>query len=202
MEAARRYDPEVRNRFLLCRLHVRESIVNALHRQAGALRLPGARSSRASTKPWKLEARAPRAPSESEIARESGSSEAQVRWLPRACAAHVSSIPMPGRKRCGPPAARGTVPAAEESAVRYLDAARPKAAVRKLSPREGWFSSAATVSMDPSRRPCGRSRKCSGISAERVRQVEGLALDKLRRPNSRGAQDGAAAGLTDPTARH
>jgi len=186
MEAARRYDPEVRNRFLSYAVfYVRESIINALQRHAGALRLPrrpGQLLARLYETLGKLEAELRRPPSESEIARESGLSEAQVRWLLARLRGDVSLDSDAGKQAVRAASrSRGSVPAAEESAVRHSTLRALKAAVRRLSPRERLVL-VRRYGLDGAEPSTLRAlAQTLGISAERVRQLESQALDRLRR---------------------
>lgn len=183
MEAARRYDPSVANRFLSYAVfYVRESILNALSRHSGALALPrrpGQLLKALDETLRKLEGELQRVPSPSEIARESGLSEAQVRWLLARLRGDVSLDSDDGRRALR--AARRDSPGgAEEDALRHSTLSALQAAVRELPPRERSVivrryglngSEPATLAA------IGRTLD---LSAERVRQIENAALGRLR----------------------
>jgi RNA polymerase primary sigma factor len=182
MEAARRYDPSQANRFLSYAVfYVRDAILTALQRQSGAIRLPrrpGQLLAHLYETLRKLEGELRRPPSESEIARESGLSPDQVRWLLARLAGDVSLDSDAGKQAVR--AAGGAVSAVEESVVRHSTLRALKQAVRALPPRERLVL-ARRYGLD-GREPetlaalAGKLR----ISPERVRQIEAKALEKLR----------------------
>lgn len=176
MAAARRYDPSQPNRFLSYAVfYIREAILSGIGRQAGALRLPrkpGQLLARVYSSLRKLESELQRPPSEQEIARAAGLSEEQVRWFLARLRGDMSLE-----------AARALEPAdttLEESVVRNSTFRALSAALSGLPKRER-----AVISLryglsgtDPATlKEIGRRLK---ISAERVRQIERAALEKLR----------------------
>lgn len=183
MEAARRYDPAQANRFLSYAVfYVRDAILTALQGQSGALRLPrrpGQLLAHLYETLQKLEAELRRAPSEVEIARESGLSPAQVRWLLARLRGDVSLDSDAGQEAVAS-AQGGVVPAVEEAAVRHSTLRALKQAVRALPSRERLVV-VRRYGLD-GRDPQTLSALAAAlkISTERVRQIEAKALEKLR----------------------
>lgn len=185
MEAARRYDPSSGNRFLSYAVfYVREAVLTALNRQSGALRLPrkpGQQLAHLDEALRKLEGELRRRPSESEIARESGLSEAQVRWFLSRLRGDLSLDTDAGQEAVLA-AHRASAPAnpAEENALRHSTLRALKAAIRALSPRERLvlIRRYGLDGGEPSTlRALAETLK---LSSERIRQIEGRALEKLR----------------------
>ncbi|HET7451624.1 MAG TPA: RNA polymerase sigma factor RpoD/SigA [Thermoanaerobaculia bacterium] len=183
MEAARRYDPAQANRFLSYAVfYVRDAILTALRGQSGALKLPR-RPGRLLAQLYetlrKLEGELQRPPSEVEIARESGLSPDQVRWLLARLRGDVSLDSDAGQEavRTAHPAAAA---AAEEAAVRHSTLRALKQAVRSLPARERLVV-VRRYGLD-GREPQTLSVLAAAlrVSAERVRQIEAKALEKLR----------------------
>jgi RNA polymerase primary sigma factor len=183
MEAARRYDPAQANRFLSYAVfYVRDAILTALHGQSGALRLPR-RPGRLLAQLYetlrKLEGELRRPPSEVEIARESGLSPDQVRWLLARLRGDVSLDSDAGQEavRSAHPEAAA---AADEAAVRHSTLRALKQAVRALPARERLVV-VRRYGLD-GREPQTLSVLAAAlrVSAERVRQIEAKALEKLR----------------------
>ena len=190
MEAARRYDPAQSNRFLSYAVfYVRDAIVTALQRQSGALRLPrrpGQLLARLYETLPKLEGELRRAPSEIEIARESGLSPEQVRWLLARLRGDVSIDSDAGQEAVDA-AHRALPPAAEEAALRHSTLRALKHAVRALSPRARLVL-VRRYGLDG--RDPETLKEIAGalkVSIERVRQIEARALEKLRSSESLGA---------------
>lgn len=183
MDAARRYDPAQSNRFLSYAVfYVRDAILTALRRQSGALRLPrrpGQLLAHLYETLQKLEGELRRPPSEVEIARESGLSPQQVRWLLARLRGDVSLDSDAGQEAVDA-AHRGLVPAAEEAAVRHSTLRALKQAVRALSPRERLVL-VRRYGLDGREPETLRAiADALKISSERVRQIETKALEKLR----------------------
>ncbi|HET9795487.1 MAG TPA: RNA polymerase sigma factor RpoD/SigA [Thermoanaerobaculia bacterium] len=183
MEAARRYDPAQANRFLSYAVfYVRDAILTALQGQSGAIRLPrrpGQLLAHLYETLQKLEGELRRAPSESEIARESGLSPAQVRWLLARLAGDVSLDSDAGQEAVRA-AAGGAVPAVEEAVVRHSTLRALKQAVRALPPRERLVLVHRYGLDGREPRTLATLAATLRISAERVRQIENKALEKLR----------------------
>ncbi len=186
MEAARRYDPSSRNRFLSYAVfYVREAILNALNRHAGALRLPrrpGQQLAHLDEALRKLEGELRRPPSESEIARESGLSEAQVRWFLARLRGDLSLDSDAGQQAVqAAHRASAPVSSAEESALRHSTLRALKSAIRALSPRERLVLIRRYGLDGAEPATLRRLAEALKLSSERVRQIEGRALEKLRR---------------------
>ena len=177
MAAARRYDPELPNRFLSYAVfYIREAILSGIGRQAGALRLPrkpGQLLARVYSSLRKLESELQRPPSDQEIARAAGLTEEQVRWFLARLRGDMSLE-----------AARDLEPAdttLEETVVRNSTLRALSTALAALPRRERAVISLryGLAGNDPATlKEIGRRLK---ISAERVRQIEQDALEKLRR---------------------
>ena len=176
MAAARRYDPELPTRFLSYAVfYIRDAILSGIGRQAGALRLPrkpGQLLARVYASLRKLESELQRAPSEQEIARAAGLTEEQVRWFLARLRGDMSLD-----------AAEVLEPAdtsLEESVVRNSTLRALSAALSALPKRERAVITLryGLAGADPATlKEIGRRMK---ISAERVRQIEQIALEKLR----------------------
>jgi len=185
MDAARRYDPAVPNRFLSYAVfYVREAILSALHRHSGAIRLPrrpGQLLAHLYETLRKLEGELQRTPSESEIARESGLSETQVRWFLARLRGDISLDSDAGQEAVhAAHRALEPVPAAEENAVRHSTLRALKAAVRELSPRERLVLVRRFGLDGREPAPLRAIAETLKLSSERVRQIEARALQKLR----------------------
>ena len=191
MEAARRYDPAQANRFLSYAVfYVRDAILTALRGQSGALRLPrrpGQLLGHLYETLRKLEGELQRPPSEVEIARESGLSPDQVRWLLARLRGDVSLDSDAGQEaiRAAHPAG---VAGAEDAVVRHSTLRALKLAVRALPARERLIL-VRRYGLD-GREPQTLAALAGAlrISAERVRQIEAKALEKLRTSESLGAR--------------
>jgi RNA polymerase primary sigma factor len=188
MAAARRYDPSQSNRFLSYAVfYVRDAILTALQGHSGAIRLPrrpGQLLAQVYETLRKLEGELRRAPSESEIARETGLSPTQVRRLLARLAGDVSLDSDAGQEAVR--AAGGSVPALEEAVVRHSTLRALKRAVTALPPRERLVL-VRRYGLD-GREPRTLASLASAlrISAERVRQIESKALERLRTSESLG----------------
>jgi RNA polymerase primary sigma factor len=197
MEAARRYDPAQSNRFLSYAVfYVRDAIVTALRRQSGALRLPrrpGQLLAHLYETLQKLEGELRRPPSEVEIARESGLSPQQVRWLLARLRGDVSLDSDAGQEAVDAEH-RGLVPGAEEAAVRHSTLRALKQAVRGLFPRERLVL-VRRYGLDGREPETLRAiAEALKISSERVRQIETKALEKLRSSESLGGRRAKTSG--------
>ena len=185
MEAARRYDPSARNRFLSYAVfYVREAVLTALSRQSGALHLPrkpGQQLAHLDEALRKLEGELRRPPSESEIARESGLSEAQVRWFLARLRGDLSLDTDAGQEAAQAAHRASALPdSAEENALRHSTLRALKSAIRALSPRERMVI-VRRYGLDGAEPSTLRAlAETLKLSSERVRQIEERALEKLR----------------------
>jgi RNA polymerase primary sigma factor len=182
MSAARRYDASRGNRFLsYASYYVKEAVVSALHRQSGALRIPARRVrllSNLRRTLRQLERELQRRPSEEEIARESGLSESQVRWVLGRMGGDVSLDSVRDERELARLAGDGG--GLEEQALRKSTIRALRASLAELSPRERRVISSRYGLGGRKVRTLQEIAREIHISAERVRQIEARVLDKLR----------------------
>jgi len=183
MAAARRYDPSRANRFVTyAAFFIREAVVAAVRRQSSAVPLPerrGKRLAKLRRTLASLEQELARVPSEAELARKSGLSEEQVRWFLSRMGGDLSlDVPDGDADReLAQPDPEGNV---EERAVRNSTFRALRTAIAGLSARERRVIAGRFGLGGRSPATLAAIARDIRVSAERVRQIEIRALQKLK----------------------
>ena len=197
MEAARRFDPERNVKFITYAVWwVRQAFMHALSSQARAFSLPpklSGAAARLNRGVAALTEQLERAPTTSELARDLEMSEADVDALLQLGAHDVSLSERPGGDEDGAGAEladliEGQAPPVDEALFRESMAARVRAALSELEPREREVMELRFgLDRDGEVRTLQEIGDALQLSRERIRQIESRAKEKLRR--SKGATE-------------